>query len=105
MSEEIKNYEAEEEGNVVVLTDPDGNDVEFEHLDTIEYNDEIYVILIETVDDEGVTILKLIEGETEEDDELVTLEDEDVAEAVYEIFKERNKDFFEFEEKELRMVS
>ena len=47
MSEEIKNYEAEEEGNVVVLTDPDGNDVEFEHLDTIEYNDEIYVILIE----------------------------------------------------------
>ena len=98
MSEEIKNYEAEEEGNVVVLTDPDGNDVEFEHLDTIEYNDEIYVILIETVDDEGVTILKLVEGETEEDDELVTLEDEDVAEAVYEIFKERNKDFFEFED-------
>ena len=98
MSEEIKNYEAEEEGNVVVLTDPDGNDVEFEHLDTIEYNDEIYVILIETVDDEGVTILKLIEGETEADDELVTLEDEDVAEAVYEIFKERNKDFFEFED-------
>lgn len=98
MSEEIKNYEAEEEGNVVVLTDPDGNDVEFEHLDTIEYNDEIYVILIETVDDEGVTILKLIEGETEADDELVTLEDEDVAEAVYEIFKERNKDFFDFED-------
>ena len=98
MSEEIKNYEAEEEGNVVVLTDPDGNDVEFEHLDTIEYNDEIYVILIETVDDEGVTILKLVEGETEEDDELVTLEDEDVAEAVYEIFKVRNKDFFEFED-------
>ena len=104
MSEETKNiFENdeemdEEEGNVIILTDPDGNDVEFEHLDTIEYKDEIYVILIETVDDEGVTILKLIEGDDETDDELVTLEDEATADAVYEIFKERNKDFFDFED-------
>ena len=40
----------------------------------------------------------LVEGENEEDDELVTLEDEAVADAVYEIFKERNKDFFDFED-------
>ena len=104
MSEETKNiFENEEEldeeeGNILTLTDPDGNDVEFELLDTIEYKDEIYLILIETVDDEGVTILKLVEGENEEDDELVTLEDEETAEAVYEIFKERNKDFFDFED-------
>lgn len=104
MSEETKNiFENEEEfdeeeGNIITLTDPDGNDVEFELLDSIEYKDEIYLILIETVDDEGVTILKLVEGENEEDDELVTLEDEEVAEAVYEIFKERNKDFFDFED-------
>ena len=104
MSEETKNiFENEEEldegeGNIITLTDPDGNDVEFELLDSIEYKDEIYLILIETVDDEGVTILKLVEGENEEDDELVTLEDESVADAVYEIFKERNKDFFDFED-------
>ena len=102
MSEETKNIfeneEEVEEGNIIVLTDPEGNDVEFEHLDTIEYKDEVYVILIETVDDEGVTILKLIEGDDEKDDELVTLEDEETAEAVYEIFKERNKDFFDFED-------
>jgi len=104
MSEETKNiFENEEEfdeeeGNIITLTDPDGNDVEFELLDSIEYKDEIYLILIETVDDEGVTILKLVEGENEEDDELVTLEDEETAEAVYEIFKERNKDFFDFED-------
>lgn len=103
MSEETKNIfeneeEMEEEGNIITLTDPDGNDVEFELLDSIEYKDEIYLILIETVDDEGVTILKLVEGENEDDDELVTLEDEAVADAVYEIFKERNKDFFDFED-------
>ncbi len=103
MSEETKNIfeneeELEEDSNIITLTDPDGNDVEFELLDSIEYKDEIYLILIETVDDEGVTILKLVEGENEEDDELVTLEDESVADAVYEIFKERNKDFFDFED-------
>lgn len=104
MSEETKNIfdnqeeTDEEESNILTLTDPDGNDVEFELLDSIEYKDEIYLILIETVDDEGVTILKLVEGENEEDDELVTLEDEAVADAVYEIFKERNKDFFDFED-------
>lgn len=86
----------EDDSNVVVLTDSDGNDVEFEHLDTIEYEDEVYVILIETVDDEGVTILKLIEDD--EGDQLETVEDEEVAEAVYQIFKERNKDFFDFED-------
>lgn len=102
MSEETKdiysNQQDDQEGSIIVLTDPDGNDVEFEHLDTIEYNDEIFVVLIETVDDEGVTILKLVEGETEEEDALVTVEDEDTAEAVYQIFKERNKDFFDFED-------
>ena len=103
MSEETKDIfaddeENEEESNVVILTDEDGNDVEFEHLDTIEYGDDIYVVLIETVYDEGVTILKLIEGDDENDDELTTVEDEEVAEAVYQIFKERNKDFFDFED-------
>ncbi len=104
MSEETKDIfdnqeeEMEDDSNVIILTDSEGNDVEFEHLDTIEYEDGIYVILIETVDDEGVTILQLIEGDDESEDELVTLEDEATAEAVYEIFKERNKDFFDFED-------
>ncbi|MDP4118600.1 MAG: DUF1292 domain-containing protein [Bacillota bacterium] len=104
MSEETKDIfdneeeNEEEESNIIILTDPEGNDVEFEHLDTIEYKDDVYVVLIETVDDEGVTILKLIEGNDEADDELVTVEDEDTAEAVYQMFKERNKEFFDFED-------
>ncbi|MBQ3053325.1 MAG: DUF1292 domain-containing protein [Clostridia bacterium] len=102
MSEETKDIfseeEENEESNIITLTDPDGNDVEFEHLDTIEYKDDIYVILIETVDDEGVTILKLIEGDEDKDDELTTIEDEETLDAVYEIFKERNKEFFDFED-------
>ena len=49
-------------------------------------------------EDAGVVIMLLEEGETEEDDALVTVTDEDVVEAVYEIFKENNKDIFDFEE-------
>lgn len=90
--------EGAEEGNTIILTDADGNEVEFEHLDTIEYEEDVFVVLIESVEDDGVIILKLVEGEEEDGDELVTVEDVDVLDAVYELFKERNKDFFEFED-------
>lgn len=89
----------EEEDTIIVLTDEDGNDVEFEFLDNVEYEGNLYVVMIPVEDeDAGVVIMLLEEGETEEDDALVTVTDEDVVEAVYEIFKENNKDVFDFEE-------
>ncbi|MBR2973300.1 MAG: DUF1292 domain-containing protein [Clostridia bacterium] len=89
----------EEEDTIIVLTDEDGNDVEFEFLDNVEYEGNLYVVMIPVEDeDAGVVIMLLEEGETEEEDSLLTVTDEDVVEAVYEIFKENNKDVFEFEE-------
>ena len=35
-----------ENENIVLLTDDEGNEVEFEHIDTIEMNDEMYVLLL-----------------------------------------------------------
>ncbi|MBR2847539.1 MAG: DUF1292 domain-containing protein [Clostridia bacterium] len=89
----------EEEDTIIVLTDEDGNDVEFEFLDNVEYEGNLYVVMIPVEDeDAGVVIMLLEEGETEEEDSLLTVTDEDVVETVYEIFKENNKDVFEFEE-------
>ncbi|MBQ9097521.1 MAG: DUF1292 domain-containing protein [Clostridia bacterium] len=89
----------EEEDTIIVLTDEDGNDVEFEFLDNVEYEGNLYVVMIPVEDeDAGVVIMLLEEGETEDEDSLLTVTDEDVVEAVYEIFKENNKDVFEFEE-------
>lgn len=49
--------------DIVILTDQDGNDVEFEFLDLIEYEDENYVVLLpisEYEDNSEVFILKII---------------------------------------------
>ena len=99
INEEKDMNNIEEEDTIIVLTDEDGNDVEFEFLDNVEYEGNLYVVMIPVEDeDAGVVIMLLEEGETEEEDSLLTVTDEDVVEAVYEIFKENNKDIFEFEE-------
>ena len=66
-----------EEKNIVVLNDDEGKEVEFEHITTIEMNDECYVILLPVEEpDDGVVILKL---EIDENDEeiLVVVDDEE----------------------------
>ena len=42
-------------GNFVSLTDEDGNEIELEHLDTIEYNGSVYMAFfpVEEADEEG----------------------------------------------------
>ena len=51
MSENEEMMNDEELDNVIVLTDEDGNDVEFEWLDTVEMNDNTYVVVLPS--DEG----------------------------------------------------
>lgn len=87
--------------NFVSLTDEDGNEFELEHLDTLEYNGQVYMAFFPVVegqengevtdvdpDDEeyGLIILKVIEEDGEE--QLVTLDDEAELEAVYNQFME-----------------
>ena len=97
INEEKDMNNIEEEDTIIVLTDEDGNDVEFEFLDNVEYEGNLYVVMIPVEDeDAGVVVMLLEEGETEKFGALDKTED--VVEAVYEIFKENNKDVFEFEE-------
>lgn len=90
----------EEEGTSVILTDEDGNEAEFDFLDNIEYEGEHYIVMLPVAEgeDDSVVIMKVEEGETEADDALLTVTDEIILDSVYEIFKERNKDFFDFED-------
>lgn len=92
--EEMTNEELE---NVIVLTDDEGNDVEFEWLDTLEVNDKKYVVVLPTEDEsDEVVILRMEEGEDEES--FVGLEDEKEINEVFDAFKERNKEIFDFED-------
>ena len=87
----------EELDNVIVLTDDEGNDVEFEWLDTLEVNGETYVVVLPAEEDaEEVVILKM---EQEEDEEtFIGLDDEEEINTVFEAFKEKNKENFDFED-------
>ena len=93
----------EELDNIVTLKDEDGNDVKFEFLDLIDYEGEEYVVLLpaeesEDVEPEEVVILQLEKGsdENSEEETYVSVDDEDVLNAVFEIFKEKFKDEFNF---------
>ncbi|MCH5303300.1 MAG: DUF1292 domain-containing protein [Ruminococcus sp.] len=96
MADFINENTNEEEVIIIELTDEDGVSTEFEYLDTIQLDGDEYVVLIENVEDaEGVIVLRIdsIDDETEN---YVGVEDEEIVEKVYEIFKKNHKDDFEF---------
>lgn len=82
------------EENIVVLSDDEGNEIQFEFLDMIEYNSKEYAILL-PLDEDQVVILEL-ESTDEEQENFVTVDDTAVLEAVFELFKEKYKDEFNF---------
>ena len=94
--------ENEELDNIVILNDEDGNEVKFEFLDLVELDEEEYVVLLpvteEGEEEEGeVVILKVEDSDDESDEEsYVSIEDEDTLNKVFEIFKEKFKDDFDF---------
>ena len=92
----------EEYTNVITLTDSDGSDVDFEVLDIVPYNDHEYAVLL-PVDDESdspeAVILELLEAEEDnEEDMLQGVEDEEILNAVFNLFMEKNADDFQFEQ-------
>ena len=105
MSEDLnneipENIEVEEVDNIVILNDEEGNEVQFEFLDLIEYNEEEYVILLpvedEISEEPGEVVILKVESTSEDEESYVSVEDEEVLNNVFEIFKEKFKDEFNF---------
>lgn len=77
-----------ENENIVVLTDDQGKEVEFEHIDSIELNDNIYVLLLPVKEpDDGVVILKFDTDDFGEEI-LVGVDDDEEAMAVLKKYDE-----------------
>lgn len=79
-----------DEENVVELVDEDGQSVRFEHLMTLEYEGDLYVMLTALeatpdTDEDEVFILR-IEKDEQGEDCYVTVDDEDTLQAVFEKF-------------------
>ena len=98
-----ENFEGEELDNIVVVNDEDGNEVKFEFLDLVELDEEEYVVLLpvteEGEEEEGEVVILKVEDTDDEDAEeesYVSVEDEEVLKNVFEIFKNKFKDEFNF---------
>lgn len=82
--------------NVIVLTDEGRNEVRFEFLDLIPYRGKEYVVLLPTSDDADEVVILQLEGTDDETESYTSVENEFTLQAVFEIFKERAKDSFDF---------
>ena len=90
------------DNNIIRLNDEEGNEGLFEFLDLVELDNEEYVVLLpvteEGEEEEGeVVILKLEDTDDEtEEESYVGVEDEEILNEVFAIFKEKYKDEFNF---------
>ena len=78
--------------NFVTLTDDEGNDIELEYVDALEHNGTTYMAFFPVVEEDneeeyGLVILK---SQMENGEEfLVTIDDEEEIDKVYDLFMEQ----------------
>ena len=95
---ENENLIPEEEASILTLTDENGNDVDFEYMDSIEYGGKEYLILMPADEDSDEVVILEIEPVDEETENYLSVDDEEVLNAVFGIFKEKYQDILTFEE-------
>ena len=94
--------ENDELDNIIELNDEEGNVVQFEFLDLVELDGEEYVVLLPVVGDgeegDGEVVLLKLESTDEEagEESYVGVDDEQILNKVFQIFKEKYKDEFNF---------
>ncbi len=90
--------------NFITITDEDGNDIELEYVDALEYNGQTYMAFFPAVeegedeesDDYGLIILKSIMDNGEE--LLSTLDSDEELNQIYDLFMEQLMDDSDEEE-------
>ena len=88
----------EEESNILQLTDENGEEVEFEYLDSVDYEGKEYLVLMPAEEGSSEIIILEVQPVDEETENYLSVSDEKVLDAVYGIFKERYKDVLTFED-------
>ncbi len=95
---ENENLIPEEETSILTLTDENGNDVDFEYMDCIEYRGKEYLVLMPAEEDSDELVILEVEPVDEENENYLSVDDEAVLNAVFGIFKEKYQDILNFEE-------
>lgn len=93
-NEELLN---EEEVTILSLTDEEGNEVEFELIDSVDYDNAEFLILLPPNDEDAEVVILEVVPNQDGTESYVTVSDEETLMAVFAIFKERFQDIFTFE--------
>ena len=94
---ENENLIPEEETSILTLTDENGNDVDFEYMDCIEYQGKEYLVLMPAEELATEIVILEVEPVDEENENYLSVSDEKILNGVYDIFKEKYKDILTFE--------
>lgn len=90
--------EPDDEIETIILNDENGGEVEFEFMDLILYEGEEYVVLlpVEDCEDAGEVVILRLEESGKYEESYVSVDDDDTLMAVFYIFKDKFKDYFNF---------
>lgn len=95
-----EDFAEEYEAQIITLEDDLGNEQDFEFLDVVEYDGEEYIILLpvdgEDEEQNEVMILR-IDSIDDENENYAGIDDEEILQKVFDIFKKRYEDDFDFE--------
>ncbi len=86
----------EEQEGIITLTNENGEEVEYQLIDSITYENAEYVVLLPVDEEDCEVVILAVEADDDEMENYVTVDDEDILEGVYEIFKERFADQLDF---------
>ncbi|MBQ1716391.1 MAG: DUF1292 domain-containing protein, partial [Ruminococcus sp.] len=89
MADEILMEEMENEAPLITLEDEEGNEMEFEFLDIVEYEGEEYIVLIENNEDADEVVILKINPVDDETEEYLSIEDEELLDKLFDIFKKK----------------
>ena len=95
---EEKDLIAEEEASFITLTDENGVEAEFEFMECIEYQGKEYIVLLPADEESAEVVILEVVPVDEENEDYISVEDVDILEAVYAIFKDHFKDILTFED-------
>lgn len=94
---DIKEIEMNDLEEIVVLEDEEGNELEFALADKIPYGEKVYAVLLPMAEDDGgIVILEYEENDGEEGDLFTDVEDEEILNAVFDLFRDKHAEEFDF---------
>lgn len=93
-----EDFAEEYEAEIITLEDDLGEEKDFEFLDVVEYDGDEYIILLPVDEEEQNEVMILrIESIDDETENYIGIDDEEILQKVFDIFKERYRDDYDFE--------